>query len=97
MCELFGFYASKEKRLQPYLREFFRHSVRHPNGWGLATFENGEPNVCTEMISAEVPSAVCRDSIGGFYGKCNLSPRKNKPNDKHYTRIIDSFNRIISD
>ena len=53
MCELFGFYANKEKRLQPYLTEFFRHSVRHPNGWGLATFENGEPNVRTEMISAE--------------------------------------------
>ena len=53
MCELFGFYASREKRLQPYLREFFHHSVRHPNGWGLATFENGEPDVRTEMISAE--------------------------------------------
>ena len=53
MCELFGFYARKEKSLQPYLREFFRHSVRHPNGWGLATFENGEPDVRTEMVSAE--------------------------------------------
>ena len=53
MCELFGFYAKKEKRLQPYLREFFSHSVRHPNGWGLATFENGEPTVRTEMVSAE--------------------------------------------
>ena len=53
MCELFGFYARKEKLLQPYLREFFSHSVRHPNGWGLATFENGEPQVRTEMVSAE--------------------------------------------
>ena len=53
MCELFGFSSYKEKRLQPYLKEFFRHSVRHPNGWGLATFENGTPDVRTEMISAE--------------------------------------------
>ncbi len=53
MCELFGFSSRKEMRLQPYLREFFSHSVRHPNGWGLATFENGNPTLRTEMISAE--------------------------------------------
>lgn len=53
MCELFGFSSKNKTHLQPYLREFFRHSVRHPNGWGLATFENGRANVRTEMISAE--------------------------------------------
>ena len=53
MCELFGFSSSKGKHLQPYLQEFFSHSVRHPNGWGLATFENGIPKVRTEMVSAE--------------------------------------------
>lgn len=52
MCELFGFSSRKEKYLQPYLREFFSHSVRHPNGWGLATFESGHPTVRTEMVSA---------------------------------------------
>ena len=62
MYELFGFSSRREKTLKPYLREFFRHSVHHPNGWGLATFDGGDDGdsrkmktvkVQTEMISAE--------------------------------------------
>lgn len=53
MCELFGFSSRKEKNLKPYLTEFFRHSVRHPNGWGLATFGSGTVKVETETVSAE--------------------------------------------
>ena len=54
MCELFGFSSRQGKSLKPYLREFFRHSVRHPNGWGLATFDDGgEVKVQTETVSAE--------------------------------------------
>jgi glutamine amidotransferase len=51
MCELFGYSSRKEKDLKPYLKEFFRHSVRHPNGWGLATFDGGV-KVHTETVSA---------------------------------------------
>ena len=32
MCELFGFTGYQKENLCPMLREFFSHSVRHPNG-----------------------------------------------------------------
>ncbi len=65
MCELFGLYAHQSKNIKPYLKEFFRHSVRHPNGWGLATFENGYPTVRTEMVSAE-KSKVLPDIVNAL-------------------------------
>lgn len=52
MCELFGLCSHQRKNVKPYLREFFSHSVRHPNGWGLATFDGGRTNIRTEMIAA---------------------------------------------
>ena len=38
MCELFGVSSASKIELNKPLKEFFQHSVRHPNGWGLATF-----------------------------------------------------------
>lgn len=38
MCELFGFSAARPLEINDYLREFASHSVRHPDGWGLAVF-----------------------------------------------------------
>lgn len=36
MCELFGFFGDNERNITAELREFFSHSVEHPQGWGLA-------------------------------------------------------------
>ena len=52
MCELFGLCSQRAKNIKPYLREFFSHSVRHPNGWGLAVFDSGGVKVRTETASA---------------------------------------------
>lgn len=38
MCELFGVSANKKIQLNEFLTEFFSHSVKHPNGWGMAFF-----------------------------------------------------------
>ncbi|MBQ8959772.1 MAG: class II glutamine amidotransferase [Ruminococcus sp.] len=35
MCELFGATFSEEVDIREYLRKFYKHSVRHPHGWGL--------------------------------------------------------------
>ncbi len=69
MCELFGFTSKHEKDLRNYLREFFSHSVRHPHGWGLATFEKGKVNTITEPVSA-VKSEIIENVID------NISPQK---------------------
>lgn len=38
MCELFGISSMQKIPVNDLLREFFSHSDRHPNGWGLALF-----------------------------------------------------------
>ena len=38
MCELFGLSARRKIKTNDLLKEFFSHSVGHPNGWGLAFF-----------------------------------------------------------
>ena len=38
MCELFGVSSGRRIEVNDLLKEFFSHSVRHPNGWGMAMF-----------------------------------------------------------
>ena len=38
MCELFGVNARSEVIPNGWLREFFKHSDKNPNGWGMAMF-----------------------------------------------------------
>ena len=52
MCELFGFNSCKERDLRGYLTEFYSHSVRHPHGWGLATYKNNNINLTAEPVCA---------------------------------------------
>ncbi|MCF0115542.1 MAG: class II glutamine amidotransferase [Erysipelotrichaceae bacterium] len=52
MCELFGICANKKYVLNDWLKEFYSHSVKHPDGWGLALFEYGV-NVEKEPIRAK--------------------------------------------
>ena len=52
MCELFGVSSAKRVRVNDLLREFFSHSEKHPNGWGLATFHGGAASIEKEPIQA---------------------------------------------
>lgn len=52
MCELFGFSSSVERDLTALLKEFFDHSIDHPNGWGLAELAGSRPEIVTEPVAA---------------------------------------------
>ena len=39
MCEIYGFSGNRKKELNNDLSEFYSHSDEHPNGWGLAFFD----------------------------------------------------------
>lgn len=52
MCELFGYSSSKEYNINEYLKEFYKHSVKHPNGWGLACMEGDEATIEKEPLQA---------------------------------------------
>lgn len=52
MCEIFGFFSSKNYDLTNWLKEFYSHSSHHPHGWGLATFLGNAVSVEKEPICA---------------------------------------------
>ena len=52
MCELFGASSRDPVAVNELLREFFSHSGRHPNGWGLAVFYGGSVSLEKEPVSA---------------------------------------------
>ena len=52
MCELFGISSIDSVSLNDPLREFFSHSVRHPNGWGMAIFHGNFVNLEKEPVPA---------------------------------------------
>lgn len=52
MCELFGVSSKKDVALNKYLKEFFSHSVKHPDGWGISFMGDGEPLVEKEPLCA---------------------------------------------
>jgi len=52
MCELFGITAIKKVNITGLLNEFFSHSDAHPNGWGLAVFDDRNVIVEKEPLKA---------------------------------------------
>ncbi len=56
MCEIFGITADRKVRANELLREFFSHSSEHKDGWGLAVFDAGYPEVEKEPVPAEESS-----------------------------------------
>ena len=52
MCELMAVSGGKTICLNDYLKTFFSHSSRHPNGWGLAVFYNKEVSIEKEPVTA---------------------------------------------
>ena len=48
MCELLGISSIRKMSVNELLREFFSHSEKHPNGWGMATFYDGSASISIE-------------------------------------------------
>ncbi|MBR1530620.1 MAG: class II glutamine amidotransferase [Eubacterium sp.] len=71
MCELFGFTSEHEADLRGYLTEFYSHSIRHPHGWGMATYQNGKLNIVTEPVCAN-KSKIIADIIDRLPKQNNL-------------------------
>lgn len=62
MCELFGISSREKVRVNDLLKEFYSHSVRHPNGWGLAVFYGNSASVEKEPVPA-YRSAYLRERL----------------------------------
>ncbi len=52
MCELFGVSTETKIRINSYLDTFFKRSVEHHNGWGLALLGEGSSSIEKEPIRA---------------------------------------------
>jgi glutamine amidotransferase len=52
MCELFGLTGPDEIAVNEYLKSFAGHSTAHPNGWGIAVFNQNEVNIEKEPEAA---------------------------------------------
>ena len=52
MCELFCVSAKEYIAVNEYLNIFFRHSVEHPNGWGIAELSEHEARIEKEPCPA---------------------------------------------
>ncbi|MGM9538983.1 MAG: class II glutamine amidotransferase [Candidatus Onthomonas sp.] len=52
MCELLGISSLHKVTVNMYLKEFASHSVRHPNGWGMAVFYGNSVSLEKEPVSA---------------------------------------------
>lgn len=53
MCQLFGYSGKENIEINSLLKEFYSHSDRHPNGWGLAVLSGNHANIEREVLSAE--------------------------------------------
>ena len=52
MCELFGVSSQKRTMVNDQLKEFFSHSVKHANGWGMAIFYENSVSLEKEPVQA---------------------------------------------
>lgn len=52
MCEIFGLSAKKPIEINGWLEELYSHSVKFPNGWGLAVLDGNEVNIEKEPVQA---------------------------------------------
>lgn len=65
MCELFGYFGDDERDISADLREFFSHSVEHPQGWGLALGSQGNTlNIEKESLRA-IDSSYLKSRLDG--------------------------------
>lgn len=53
MCEIFGFSGKQKNKLNSDLQIFYSHAEKHPNGWGLALFDNNKSDIFRETKRAD--------------------------------------------
>ena len=70
MCELFCISSAVFVQPQEILKSFFSHSATHPNGWGLAIFNDNAVNLEKEPIKAS-------DSSYLKYRLCSMKDIRN--------------------
>ncbi len=73
MCELFGMNAAHSTSCQELLLEFFSHSDHHPNGWGLATFQDGRSCIEKEPLQASKSISLKKHLKSKIEGKTILA------------------------
>lgn len=64
MCELFGVSANEKIPVNDYLDTFFKRSIEHHNGWGLALLDDGLISVEKEPVRA-VDSQYLKNRLTG--------------------------------
>lgn len=62
MCELLGISSARRVQVNDLLREFYSHSIEHPNGWGLAVFHGDAASVEKEPVRA-IDSSYLRQRL----------------------------------
>lgn len=62
MCELFGVSSGRKIEVNDLLKEFFSHSVRHANGWGMAIFYENSVSLEKEPVQA-IKSKYLRERL----------------------------------
>lgn len=71
MCELLGASLARACDLREYLKIFYSHSVRHPHGWGIMRFTDGEREIIKEPVSA-MGSRIINEVIESTQPQTNL-------------------------
>ena len=99
MCELFGVSSMERAPVTELLKEFFRHSVRHPNGWGMATFYDNSVSLEKEPVCA-VKSVYLRERLRhkiearNMIAHIRLAPRGNMDYENCHPFVLrDNFDR----
>ncbi|MCR4688400.1 MAG: class II glutamine amidotransferase [Saccharofermentans sp.] len=64
MCELFGVSADQKITVNSYLDIFYKHSIEHHNGWGLALLDDGHISIEKEPQRA-VDSVYLKSRLTG--------------------------------
>ncbi|MCI5650493.1 MAG: class II glutamine amidotransferase [Fusicatenibacter sp.] len=71
MCELFGVSSKNKVQLNEMLKEFASHSVRHPNGWGMAVFYGNSVSLEKEPVPA-CKSVYLRERLRHTFRASNM-------------------------
>ena len=77
MCELFGVSSDRKIRINDYLNTFYKRSVEHHNGWGLALLDDGIVSIEKEPVRA-VDSQYLKNRLTGsiLTSRCMAHIRK---------------------
>lgn len=99
MCELFGISSLHKVTANQYLKEFFGHSVQHPNGWGMAVFYGNSVSLEKEPVPA-YKSVYLRErlrhpfAVRNLIAHIRLATRGNMEFENCHPFVLrDSFDR----